>query len=224
MKIIDFDENVFLAISDRTDGNMKNPQLAHWANDEILESRRKFFMKSSISVSKCALIRADYGNTDFAKYIFLSELDDYALSLPNDKIPATDGLATKRTHLGIFLPLADCLGVVIFDTKTKKLMVVHSGRHNLEQKGLVRAIDFLHDSGSKSEDLKVWLSPGAGKKNYPVHKFEGKSLTQIAKEQLLSMDVKDITSENIDTTIDKNYFSHSQGDRNERHAILAYIK
>jgi copper oxidase (laccase) domain-containing protein len=74
--------------------------------------------------------------------------------------------------------------------------------------------------------LKVWLSPSAGAENYPVYSFKGKSLTEIAVKQLQGSGVlvDNIVIEPVDTTTDKNYFSHSQGDKTQRFAILTYIK
>jgi copper oxidase (laccase) domain-containing protein len=224
MKLIDFDPGICVALSDRSDGNMKNPSLLNWVDDEIIENRRKFLKNSGIGRESIALIRAEYNADDFCRYKIIDKIDNYRLDLPVAEIPVSDGLMAKTPKTGIFLPVADCLGVVIYDSKQRILMVVHCGRHNLEQDGLVKVVKFLVQQGAQPQDMKVWFSPSAGAENYPVHAFGGKSLEQVAREQLAKAGVTQIVSDNTDTTINEEYYSHSQGDKDQRFAVLAYIK
>jgi hypothetical protein len=53
----------------------------------------------------------------------------------------------------------------------------------------------------------------------------GMSLQEAAVEQLMRAGVvkENIQGTNIDTTVDDGYFSHSQGDKQERFAIVGVI-
>lgn len=92
-------------------------------------------------------------------------------------------------------------------------MVSHLGRHNLEQFGGTRSIEFLQNFHNVNpSDLIVWLIPAAGKTNYPLFKFKNRSLHEVATEQLTKAGVltKNIEASPIDSSLDKNYYSHSQ--------------
>jgi len=71
--------------------------------------------------------------------------------------------------------------------------------------------------------LRIWLSPAAGAKNYPLYKFANQSLREVNISQFVAASVRaeNIGGDDIDTTTDENYFSHSQGDRDQRFAIVA---
>ncbi|MDL2328044.1 laccase domain-containing protein, partial [Ruminococcaceae bacterium OttesenSCG-928-A11] len=190
---------------------------------EILQNREKFLKQASIDLNNTALIAVDYSTDNFSKYFYMNSSGKFTINNDVNNIPSSDGLTTMSPHLGIFLPLADCLGVVLYDDIQKILMVVHAGRHNLKENGLIKAVEFMKKYGAKCTQIKAWLSPSAGEDNYPLYDFDNKSLEKVAREQLNSVGVNNIISADIDTTKDNNYYSHSQGDSDKRHAILAYI-
>ncbi|MDR1271909.1 MAG: laccase domain-containing protein [Clostridiales Family XIII bacterium] len=224
MKTIDLCEEVSIFLSDKTDGNMRNLALANWANDETIKIRQGFLGRAGIAPEDTALVFVDYSRSDFTQYRLIESPGDYRLNNAEATTEASDGLAVRTRGIGLFLPLADCIGAVIFDRRQKLLMLVHAGRHNLEQDGLGAAVRFLTGQGTSPSDLSVWLSPSAGKKSYPVYSLGGKGLEEIAIEQLVCAGVTDIASAGIDTTADENYYSHSEGDRDKRFAVLAYMR
>jgi copper oxidase (laccase) domain-containing protein len=130
------------------------------------------------------------------------------------------------------LPLADCIGAVLYDPDTSVLMVSHLGRHNVEQGGGSKSVQYLvknHDVNPKN--LKVWLSPAAGKTNYPLHAFDNRGLHEIATEQLITAGIvpENIDTSRIDTTTDTTYFSHSEflkghRDTDGRFAVVAVMR
>ncbi|MDR3072642.1 MAG: laccase domain-containing protein [Clostridiales Family XIII bacterium] len=223
MKQIAFDEHVKIFLTDKADGNMKNPKLDRWVTPSINENRLTLFSAAGLTEEDIALIKVDYSRDDFAVYRWIEEKSDALVDIQVQNLVPSDGLATRCSGVGIFLPLADCMGAVIYDTKENILMVVHSGRHNLEQEGLSKAVQFLQRFGSRSENLIVWLSPSAGRGNYPVLSMGNRSLEEIGRAQLMEAGVTEIFSENIDTTMDERYFSHSSGDTEARFAILAIL-
>ena len=114
MKIVEFDDAVCIALSDKSDGNMKNPDLENWVDDEIIRNRQRFLAQSGINIEKVALVKADYSRKDYCRYQIIEKADGYRLDLPVASISVADGLATKTPGIGIFLPVADCLVVVIY--------------------------------------------------------------------------------------------------------------
>jgi copper oxidase (laccase) domain-containing protein len=116
--------------------------------------------------------------------------------------------------------------VVLFDPQHRVLMVVHSSRQNIEQKGPYEAVKWLSKVyGCNPSDLHVWLSPAAGKENYPMWAFDNRSLQEVTTEMLVNAGVKieNIETMLIDTTKSNEYYSHSQGDKSARFAICAAI-
>ena len=112
------------------------------------------------------------------------------------------------------------------------LMVSHLGRQNLEQLAGTKCIQYLADQYQVNpQDLTVWLSPAAGKENYPLYTFDNRSLHDVATEQLLTSGIlkENVSVSPIDVTVDQNYFSHSQflkGNRTTdgRFAIVAMMR
>jgi copper oxidase (laccase) domain-containing protein len=143
----------------------------------------------------------------------------------NEDAERCDGLLTREQGKGILLPLADCLGVVLYDTQNDAMMIVHCGAHTTVQDGAYRAVLFMAQAGTSPEHLLAWLSPAVGKESYPLFKLNEIGLQEAVTGQLTKagMKEKNIIQSNIDTAIDDRYFSHSQGDKYERFAIAAVI-
>ena len=148
-----------------------------------------------------------------------------------DRHHPNDALATKKAGIALFLPLADCVGAILYDPIKKVLMVSHLGRHNTEQTGASRSVEYMKNKyQSRPQDILVWLSPAAGSTRYPLHAFENKSLHEVNKEHLIDVGVapQHIEISGIDTTTDANYHSHSEflkgsSDEAGRFAIVAMM-
>jgi copper oxidase (laccase) domain-containing protein len=117
----------------------------------------------------------DYDTTNFARYAVVDDRDRGDGMAINHDTKTTrhtaphDALFTKTKKLGLFLPLADCLGAVIYDDEYGVLGVSHLGRQAAEQYGATKTIRYMVDNfGSNPAKLKIWLSPAAGKANYPL--------------------------------------------------------
>ena len=176
------------------------------------------------SRKEIARIRTIYGDrknfTDFYE-IENKNLSEYAIICHEEQIPISDGLITKCSNVGILLPLADCLGAVVFDEDHRVVGLLHSGRQNIEQYGPKKFIrHFVENFGSNPEKLKVYFSPHA--LNYQIFKFGNQLLSEIAKEQLAEAGVlmKNIIDYKIDTVDNVNLPSHSSGDTTRRFAIV----
>lgn len=221
--------DVLIAISSVNDGTMK--KVGYTDPEEVDDNRERFLSQNNIPVNQAVLVQLDYDTNDFCRYykVGKSEAGD---GVAYHSTIASDGLATNEKNLALFLPLADCVGAVIYDPLKKVLMLSHLGRHNLVQDGGRKSIEFLqHEYNIKPEDLEAWLSPAAGESNYPLFDFKNKSLQDVSKEQLISAGVKKekIEISSIDTTKDHGYFSHSEflkGNRllDGRFAIAVMIK
>lgn len=204
-----FGNDVIAAVSSVQDGNLK---FGVYEDDtRVIENRRAFLEKAGIDIAHTTLVALTYATDTFAKYRLVDD-NDKSDGMTKTTQKYADALLTNHSNHALFLPIADCVGVILFDPKHKLLMVSHVGRHSAEIQGALKSVQFMEKHGAKAEDVKVWLSPAVGKASYPLHRLGGKSLHEIIKEQLVRTGVKadHIETSGVDTAVDENYFSHSQ--------------
>jgi len=205
-------------MSTAADGTMKNDA----PDVTVRENRHRFLLRHSISADTTKLVVVTYGGDDYARYIVVEDADN----IPSDSV------FTLIPGTPLFLPLADCIGAVLYDTKNNALGMAHLGRHNLVQSGGTKNIEYMQQTfGSHPKDITVFMSPAASKTAYPLHDFDGKSLHDVAVEQLLhaGIVIQNITIDERDTTTDESLFSHSnflQGkqETDGRHALVAIVR
>jgi len=196
-----------------------------------LPARRKFLEKNNIDIQNTTLVRLTYEGGDFCRYRTLHN-SDMGDGMTRPTSYDSDALVVTTPDHALFLPLADCIGAVIYDPTQNILMLSHLGRHNLEQSGGTKSIEYLAEKhGCNPVNLTVWLSPAAGKSSYPLYAFNNRSLHDVATEQLQGAGIPatNITASPIDSATNPNYFSHSlflAGKRptDDRHAIVAVMR
>lgn len=221
--------SLVVAISTVEDGNM----LIHddKANQQVIDNRKAFLKKHGIDIEQTSRVDVTFDVTDFKRYREVTSQNKGEGMFGDDERPA-DALVTAESNHALFLPLADCVGVVIYDPVKHVLMLSHIGRHSLEQNGAYESVAFLVTNySSRPEDLLVWLTPAPGKDKYPVFAFNNRGLKEVVLEQLRAAGVlaKNVTDNNSDTTSDTRYFSHSEflaGRRSTdgRYSIVAMVK
>lgn len=207
------------------DGTMKS------ANDDAVTARNNrvlFIKKCGLLPENSTLHTLSYGGNDYCRYINLNDSMKGDGIIRESTVDADAVVVTRKNH-AILLPLADCIGAVVYDPNREIMMVSHLGRHNLEQNGGENAIIFLKTlHRSDPERLIVWLSPAAGSKTYPLFNFQNRSLHEVAISQLRKAGVQlpNISVSKINSATSPHYYSHSKflagkqyGDG--RHAILA---
>lgn len=199
--------NIF--VSTKLDGSMKTN------NDsfvDVFDNRKKFLKKHAIKIEDTTKVSVTFNVNNYKRYKTVGKNAKGDGMNRQQKI-ISDALVVKEPGHALFLPLADCIGAVIYCEEKGILMVSHLGRHSLEQNGGAESVKYLiNNCNVNPEDLHVWLSPAAGAKNYPLFAFDNRSLHEVAVEQLLSTGVliNNIELSPVDTTEDQNYFSHSQ--------------
>ncbi|HMH70541.1 MAG TPA: laccase domain-containing protein [Candidatus Saccharimonadales bacterium] len=224
-----FGNGVIAAISSRKNGNMK-----FGLEDEMqtLENRQKFLKEAGLDIAHTSLIGITYDTDDFAKYRIVLPSDKGAGMLKAETIEHADALVTDTPDHALFLPLADCVGAILYDEVHHVLMVSHLGRHSIEVSGAAKSVEFLktHYATDPSQ-LKIWLSPGVGKATYPLRAFDGKGLHEVIISQLLEVGAKKENIEHgaIDTATTEQYYSHSEflkGNQEQagRFAIVAQMR
>jgi len=223
-----FKSAVNAAISSKDDGNMK---FGVGSSAEVEQNRHRFLQKAGMDMSRTTLVSITYDTDNFAKYRIVTEDEKAAGMTELSRAEHADALVTDQPHHALFLPIADCVGAILYDDEHRVLMVSHVGRHSAEIDGARRSVAFLKTHyGSNPAQLKVWLSPGVGKATYPLHRFGGKGLHEVIIDQLHASGVlqENIEQTNIDTASSENYYSYSQhlkgNDTPGRFAIVAEMR
>lgn len=222
IKQILFDKKVEVGISDISDGNMRFFNCED--ESKIINNQKRLGKLLSLTGEKIARVRTIYENRNtFTDYYEITDnnLSKYAIVNSEKQIPVSDGLTTKCHNTGILLPLADCLGMVVFDEEHQTIGLLHSGRQNIEQYGPKKFIQFFTEKySSNPKQLKIYFSPYA--LNYKIYKFDNKSLSEVAKEQLKESGVlqENVIDFRVDTVNSTNLPSNSNGDKTRRFAIV----
>lgn len=220
-----FGSAVKAAISSKSDGNMK---FGIGDDADVRKNHQAFLSAAGIDIDRTTLVAITYDTDDFTKYRVVDGDEKPAGLHSMDNVIYADALVTKEPHRALFLPLADCVGAIIYDPEHHVLMVSHIGRHSAEMDGGRRSVKYLQDNfEADPAALKIWLSPGVGRDTYPLHRFGGKGLQEVILDQLHAAGVpaKNIEASHIDTAKSNEYYSHSEylkgNDEQGRFAIVA---
>lgn len=220
-------EQLTIALSSVEDGTMTKTSLPHDV-DQVVENRQQFVAQAQGDLARTALVYVTFDSDDYCRYRRVESRDlNVGITTPADALVTTD------KEVGLFLPLADCCGAVLYDPVKEVLMMSHLGRHSVEQFGGVGSVRYLTEEfGSAPSDLYVWLSPAAGGERYPLYRRQSQALHDVITDDLQYAGVPSTNIERsiIDTTASDDYYSHSEfikGNRsgvNGRFAIYAAMK
>ena len=205
-----FGNAIVAALSSNSDGNLK---YGLGDDAQTLKNREQFLGKIGIDIHHTSLVGITYDTNDFTKYRIATLTDRGSGMLAPDVEEYVDALVTTEPGHALFLPIADCAGVILYDPVKQVLMVSHLGRHSVEQDGAARSVEYMIEKcGVSARDILAWISPSVGKTTYPLNAFEGQSLQEVILQQLERAGViKEHTEVSaVDTAHDENYFSHSE--------------
>lgn len=196
-----FPSVLHVAVSSMSDGSMKDG--AELLTPGALRNRDAFLAALGMDPAKAAVFYADFDDDDFCHY---------AEATPG-LMPGCDGVSTNKIGQPILLPLADCVGTVLYDPVRHAVMIAHLGRHSTEQEGGAKVVAYMADTyGSHPADLLVWLGPSPHGADYPLHAFDNRSFTDVLTGQLARAGVaaEHIEISTVDTSTNPQYYSHSQ--------------
>ena len=218
---------LFHVFSEKSDGNMANAILGKPTDfKKVLKNRIKFFKKINAPIEDvvCMWVQGKDG-------VKIASIKNMGISmLDTNNAVKTDSLITNKKSLYLFLLIADCTPVILFDPKKKVIAVVHAGWKGvdleivkktvtkLETKYLVdpgniiagigpavRKDDFIKSSPLQKDDPK-W-QPFLEKVGDDTYKVD---VVGLCKKQLIDSGVlnKNIIDCGINTTRDNRFFSH----------------
>ena len=236
-----FPSDLLVAVSSKDDGTMLNRiRGRHVA--EVLENRRRFCDQTGVKYDDVVyhVISYDQGQT----FDNIAEVTETDTTRHNNEGIFADALYTEAAGIGLFLPVADCIATVIYDSKRRALMLAHLGRHSTVAQLISQAVQYFVERGSQEKDLQIWMSPSVTQKNYRMDYFDHTNDTnwhnfcrQTADGIYLDMQgfnhslaiqagvpAENIFISPIDTADNPNYFSHSSGDIGDRFVVVACMR
>lgn len=87
----------------------------------------------------------------------------------NDSFDDTDGLITNLKGVALCTQIADCQGILLYDTKNKVIGNIHSGWKGTLTRISTNAVNLMiKEFNSNPEDIKVYISPSIHKCHFEV--------------------------------------------------------
>ena len=198
----------------------------------VLQNREKFLQKIGVDINKCVCMWVTHNDEIIEvprKSVGVS-MRDYKRAVK------VDGLITDKKGIYLFLLIADCLPVILYDQKIQVITLVHAGWKGVDLEIARKAVEKLQNIyGSKPKDVVVGIGPRAHKESFikenPAQKDDprwkdfidrvwpcqyGKrdvykvDLLGFTKKQLIDAGIpaKNIYVSGVDTVKDKRFFSH----------------
>ncbi len=129
--------------------------------DKVFLRRKRFLKKLDININDCVGMWHQQSNkvgvvekTKFEQYDF-------------QKIAKLDGLITNKKGQFLFMVVADCLPVIIFDPKKKVIGLIHAGWKGVDLEiPKIAAKSLQEEYGCDPKDLIVGFGPAARKDSF----------------------------------------------------------
>ena len=236
-------EDLLYAVSNREDGNLS----CKWGPEKtVIDCRGKFLKKNGLTPGDCVI--ADLGQSDGVEVVGKND-SGKGMSSCRDRGVAADSLITNEKGVYLFLLIADCIPMVLYDPVKKILALVHLGRLTTNLRLVDKTIrKMVEVFGVDPSNVIAYGGPSIGKNSYRLDFFkedknewkdfvrqerDGKFWVDVAghnRRQLLDMGVKEnnIYTSSIDTFTSLEYFSHYRsvrtGEKEGRFATVVGMK
>lgn len=149
-------KNILSIFTDVSDGN-----IAYHVGDikeNVDKNRRKLAVKLGYKYEDLVSMNQVHGNN-----VVVVTKDSPKL------IDNCDGLITNEKDLPLMVMVADCIPILIYDSKKEVIAALHAGRNSTLQKVVQKALDIMFDKfDCKSENIEVVMGPSIQKCCYEV--------------------------------------------------------
>jgi len=122
----------------------------------------------------------------FRNFYFMEQVHKTNIKIVDKRkkhfIKGVDGLITNQKGILLLVKTADCLPVLVSDSKKKVIAVIHSGWRGTVDKIVPKTISkMVNHFHSKPQDLQIFIEPCAHKCCYKTSKTELKDLSDWQK-------------------------------------------
>ncbi len=232
-----FPDDINVYVSSKDEGTVLDRAVGVH-HPSIVTNRTRFCDDCGISYGDVVYQRILYD--EYQTYDLIERVDERATCKHVDEIHA-DALITTAPHVGLLLPIADCVATVLYDPVTTQLALAHLGRHSTVAQLMAKTIDELMRSGARAQDIIVWMAPSIKASHYKLEYFDPADTAEwhpyakrledgvyvdlhgFNRAAALSKGIlpKNLSVSPINTATNDDYFSHSHGDTTGRFAVLA---
>lgn len=219
--------DIFHMVSDTTDGNLSfffNGQAAD--SNKVANNRENFFKKIGVDIAKTVGIWVEGEDR-----VLVADRDVAGISMiDKEHALRCDALVTNQKNLYLFLLIADCLPVILYDPKNVALGIVHVGWRGADLEIVKKTLKLMKkEYATDPAHVIVGFGPAARKNSFvktnPSQKNDPRwqdflektddenfkvDVVGFCKSQLLDSGVlsQNIYDCDIDTITDINFFSH----------------
>lgn len=213
--------------SEIKDGNMS----FLWGEESVvLENRRKFLRRMNIQEDRCAVMSI----CDDNKIVSVNETS-HVLGISRKTRISSDALITKEKRIFLFLVIADCIPIILFDPVEKVIALMHVGRKSADS-GIVGGTLRLLGEKYKTDPRNciIGMGPSIHKDSYILDKVDQEKerwgiFLDILPDGRVSVDVSgyvtnelmrcgvradNIEKSAIDTASSQFFFSHYRAKKN----------
>lgn len=99
-----------------------------------------------------------------------------------------DSQMTDKKNIALCISTADCIPVMIFDIKTKKIAAIHAGWRGVVNLITVKTIRLMIEQGSELSNFKIYIGPHIQKESFEVGDDVAELIHQTVKLNLRSTD------------------------------------
>lgn len=199
---------------------------------EVTRTRRDFLSSLGIPFKSCVSMRLQHADEIMTvDGTGGKSMEEYELT------PHVDGLLTDKKNLFLFLAVADCLPIILYDPKREAIGLIHAGWKGTDAKIAAKAVvGMIEEFGCNPKDLVVGIGPAIHKDSYvkrnPEMKdrkewqpfllevgpgdyaidFVGYNLAQLKET---GVKAENIFVSDVDTGKNLDFFSHYRGVRSQ---------
>ena len=223
------ENRVFYSFTDKNDGNLA----FHVEDNEI----------NVIKNRKNLALKLGYNYEDL---VYMNQIHSANIIVVDENSPKLvdncDSIITRSKNLPLMVMVADCIPILMFDSKQGVIAAIHAGRNStfLEISKKTAEV-FIEKFSSNPEDINVVFGASIQKCCYEVSEDLSKivensfgkefvennyiDLQGINKKQLNDLGIKNIEISNICTKCgDKSYFSYRKDKKTGRFAGIIILK
>lgn len=146
--------------STKADGNMS---FKFGKREEVIKNREKFLSDLGIKLDSCVALVTQHKDEIV---IANRSLAGRGIREAEEAIPA-DGLITKEKNLYLFLLIADCLPIIMYDPKKEVVEIIHAGWKSTKARIALKAINkFKSEFNCEVQNIYVAIGPAIHKESY----------------------------------------------------------
>src|SRR3990167_5942229 len=116
-----FQGEIVAAVSSLPEGNMKEINMPSEVTINVDRDREALLKSLGIGLDQTVLANITYDRDDYNRYHTVNPDDQGKGILPGTDIEVYDALMTSQPGVALFLPLADCVGAILYDPTKKEI-------------------------------------------------------------------------------------------------------